>query len=169
MTPTLKAWAVSLGFAVVGLLSAMLLAPQNAFLAPHVAFYATLTLNSFFSIRLFSSIQPRSFSQGIADAGLVVTYVGLAFSIGYPLLFAFFALGVFIAAPPKYALMLGVIPHPRLLKRKILIDIAGTALCALVLAGTLLGYELESAWILASVFALANLYLLLVRPMYTLD
>lgn len=166
MRPSLKAWLFAVCFSLFGIASAVLAAPESEFVFPHVIFYAVLIVNSFFSIRLFSSIQPRSALQTFADLILLLAYVALAFSIGRPVAFSFFALSVFVAAPPKYALMLGMVPHDRLLRRKILLDLAGTALCAAVLGGTLLGYELASAWLLAIVFALANAHLLLIRPMY---
>lgn len=169
MKASYKAWLVTLGFSLIGIVSLIFFAPRSEFVIPHTLFYAVLTLNSFFSVRLFSAIQPKTISQTAADAILVLVYCGLALSIGDPIPFAFFALCVFVAAPPKYALMLGVIPHNSLLKRKILIDLVGTALCTAILGGALFGYELESAWTLAVVFTLANIYLLFIRPMYRLE
>ncbi len=168
MNPTPKAWFATGVFAITGLWGLLFYATVSDTLWAHVMFYTVLTINSFFSVRLFSRIQPAHVSQYVMDAALVAVYFALAFSIGRPLLFAFFALAVFIVATPKYALMLGKIPHNDLLRRKILIDLTGIAFCALVLAGTLIGYEIESAWTLAIGFTLANVYLLLIRPMYRL-
>jgi hypothetical protein len=76
---------------------------------------------------------------------------------------------VFVAAPIKYVLMLDHVPHHGFLKRKLLIDLSGTALCALALLGAvLLGYPLVSAWALAIVYTIANIYHLVINPMYRL-
>jgi hypothetical protein len=100
---------------------------------------------------------------------LVVVYFALGLSIGREWAFPFFALCVFVAAPIKYTLMLGHVPHPEFLKKKLLIDLSGTALCALALLGAvLLDYPLTSAWALAIIYSLANVYLLFIRPMYRL-
>ena len=168
MSPATKALFATAVFSLAGIVSVVLVAPHNEFLVPHILFYAVLTLNSYFSVRFYSAIQPKSISQTLVDTLLVVVYLGLALSIGQPLSFALFALFVFIVATPKYALMRGVIPHDALLRRKILIDLSGVAFCALVVVCTLLGYSWESAWVLGVGFALANVYHLLIYPMYRL-
>lgn len=168
MSPVAKAFLATFVFSSAGAVSFAFAAPVSPLLTPHAAFYVVLVLNSFFSVRLYSRIQPKDALQTFFDALLVVVYLALALSIGQVVLFPFLALLVFVVAAPKYAFMLGKIPHESLLRRKILIDLAGAALCLAVLAGTLSGYELEGAWTLAIVFAIANIYLLLVRPMYVL-
>lgn len=165
-SPIVKAWSASIFFSLAGLFSFAFVAPDSEFLLPHVIFYSILTINTFFSVRLFSPIQPKDISQAAIDALLLVLYVATALSIGQSLGFAFFALCIFIAAPLKYSLMLGGVPFKDLLKRKILIDFAGTILCTFVLGASLLGFELESAWALAVIFAVANIHLLFIRPMY---
>src|SRR3989344_5835049 len=169
MTSSTKALLVTTSFSILGIASLLFSAPSSELVVPHVLFYAVLTVNSYFSVRLFSSIQPSTISQSVADTILVLMYIALAFSIRHPLAFAFFALSVFVAAIPKYALMLEVVPQRMLLKRKIFIDCMGTALCTAVLGGTVLGFELESAWTLAAIFTFANVYLLFIRPMYRLE
>ena len=166
--PTTRAWLATVLFTGAGLLSLWLVAPWNEYLLPHVLFYAVLTLNSFFSIRLYASIQPKRIEQSALDTALVLVYLALAFSIGRPEFFALFALIVFITATPKYAYMLGHIPHGPLLRRKILIDISGIAFCAAVFAGTMAGMPLLFAWVLAIGFAVANIYHLIIHPMYRL-
>src|SRR3989344_154879 len=168
MTPNVKALLACIVFALAGVVSALFFAPLSSLTVPHIIFYAVLTLNSYFSVRLFAAIQPQDTWQFIADAILVAVYLALALSIGNPVWFAFFALSVFIAAPPKYALMLGKIPYTRLLKKKIRIDLTGTAFCALILGATILGYQFQSAWALALIFLVANVYLLMIKPMYRL-
>ena len=168
MKSSTKAWLVALAFSIVGVTSLLFNAPSSTYLISHILFYTVLTLNSFFSIRLFSAIQPHTTSQTVVDVLLFVIYILLAFSIGRATLFAFLALCVFVAATPKYALMLNVVREGSLLKRKILIDCSGIALCTIVLGGTFLGYESISAWFLAGIFTLANVYFLFIRPMYRL-
>src|SRR3989344_3748738 len=126
MTPNVKALLACIVFALAGVVSALFFAPLSSLTVPHIIFYAVLTLNSYFSVRLF------------------------------------------IAAPPKYALMLGKIPYTRLLKKKIRIGLMGTAFCALILGATILGYQFQSAWALALIFLVANMYLLMIKPMYRL-
>lgn len=167
--PTLKAAATTAVFSLVGMWTLLYRAPQTQELLPHVIFYIVLVVNTFLSVRFYSPIQPKNVSQAAIDAILFITYLALALSIGRPVAFAFAALCLFIEAPVKYALMLGIIPHDALLKRKIFIDGQGTVLCAAVLAATLGGYELAGAWALAVLFTLANIYLLLIRPMYRLN
>lgn len=168
MSPFSRAVLATTYFTLAGVLGVLFVAPHNMYVLPHALFYAVITLNTFFSVRLYASIQPAAAAQYALDALLTGIYTALALSIGRPEWFAAAALAIFIAATPKYAHMLGRIPHDALLRRKILIDLSGVAFCALVFAGTAFGYPYESAWVLAVVFALANVYHLLIHPMYRL-
>jgi hypothetical protein len=76
---------------------------------------------------------------------------------------------MFIVATIKYACLLNKIPQPKLLKRKIIIDLVGVSGCALILGGILAGYTELSLWTLAVSFLIANFFLLIVWPMYRLD
>lgn len=168
-SPNIKAWFVMITFALIGIVGWALLVTDWWSALPLGIFYATITMNTYFSVKLFASITPpENKLQHIMDLLLVVFYLLLVPSFPYPTAYMFFALCIFITAPIKYALLLTVIPYEHLLKRKILIDLLGTSLCAAVLGGALLGYPLESAWVLAVVFLLANIYLLAIRPMYRL-
>ncbi len=166
--PTTKTWVATAVFSLAGLVSLFVYAPISSYLVPHTIFYAVLVINTFFSIRFFSRIAPEDRSQVAIDTALVLLYLALAFSLGRAIPFAFFALCLFIAASTKYPLLLLVIPQTNVLKRKILIDLMGTAACAVVLGGTILGYAFGSAWAAAISFTLANVYFLLIRPMYRL-
>jgi hypothetical protein len=168
MSATHRAWLVVGAFSLLGVLG-FTSAPQSALIIPHIFFYVVLIINTFFSVRLFAAIQPDNFSQRAADLILAFIYAALALSIGDPVGFAFFALCLFVAATPKYAMMLGVVSHDTLLKKKVLIDLCGTVMCTVVLGGTLFGYPLASAWALGGVFAAANVLLLYVRPMYRIS
>lgn len=166
--PTIKAWVATLAFSLAGITSLFFAAPISSYLLPHGIFYAVLVINTFLSIRFFSALAPENHSQMAIDIVLVLLYLALAFSIGRPLTFAFFALCLFIAASSKYPLLLLVILQTDVLKRKILIDLMGTAACAAILAATILGYAFEAAWAAAIGFTFANVYLLRVKPMYRL-
>lgn len=167
MNSTIKAFVATALFSALGCWMG-LDAPRTPELAPELLFYIVLVINTFFSIRFYAAMQPGTISQTLIDAALGLCYVALAVSFGHPLLFAFSALCLFIAAPPKYALMLGRVPHAALLRRKILIDTSGTVACAALLGSTLFGHSLFGMWAFAIVFALANVYLLLIKPMYRL-
>ncbi|MDZ4227337.1 MAG: hypothetical protein U1D26_02550 [Patescibacteria group bacterium] len=166
--PSVRAFSATGVFAIAGILG-FLYAPSTHFVWPDALFYAIILINTFFSIRFFTRITPPSRAQNLIDAALVVSYLALAFSLGHEWAFIFFALVVFIMAPIKYVLMLGVVPMESLLKKKLLIDLAGTVMCAAALIGAvLLDYPLTSAWAMAIIFTLANIYLLAIRPMYRL-
>lgn len=166
--PTTKALVATGVFSLAGVISLFMYAPTPSYLLPHLIFYGVLVINTFFSIRFFSRIAPENTSQIAIDTILVSLYLALAFSMGRPTQFAFFALCLFIAASTKYPLLLLVISQTNVLKRKILIDLMGTATCAAVLGATVIGYSFEAAWAAAVAFTFANVYFLLIRPMYRL-
>lgn len=167
MLQTIKATAVVAIFALVALY-ALPNAPRTPELLPHILFFVTLLLNTFYSIRFYAAIQPNDIGQAVIDILLVAAYVALAVSLGEPLAFVVNAFLIFILAPIKYILMLGKIPHMALLLRKIKIDATGTALCALWLAAASAGFTLASAWMAAVLFIGANIYFLWIKPMYTM-
>ncbi len=168
MTPSFKASLATFVFALAGIGAILFYAPVGPFLLPHALIYAVLVVNTFFSIRFWSALQPVDNRQFFIDAVLIAAYLALALSIGKPLHFALAALMLFIAAPIKYMLMRGRIPHEALRRRKMLLDYLGTVSCIALTLGTLAGYALGSAWLFALGFTLANIYLLFIRPMYRL-
>jgi hypothetical protein len=155
-------------FSIAGIIALFAQKVGNAFLVPHVAFYAWLTINTYFSILFFAPITPPSITQSAIDVVLGLVYLALAFSIGYPVAFSFAALAIFTIAPLKYMHLVGKTPHDLTMRKKINIDLLGTMLCIFTVVLTVLGYELFAAWMLASVFVVANVYLLFVQPMYRL-
>lgn len=168
MRAKVRALGVSILFTAVGVWAILFHSVPWEYVIPHTIFYATLTLNTFFSVRFFTPITPESsFHTGI-DLALAGAYIALALSIGIPMAFAFFALLVFVLAPAKYAQLLGRTPHDKTMRKKILIDLLGTLLCTAVLGLTIAGLEYKAAWILAAMFLAANVYLLAMRPMYRL-
>jgi hypothetical protein len=169
MRPQTRAWLATGAFAIAGIAAFFYVAPNTRLVWPDAIFYGVIVLNTFFSIRLFARISPAQTYQAVVDTTLVLCYVALALSLGTMWAFPFFALCIFIAAPLKYILMLGETPYDKLMKKKLLIELLGTALCAFALLGaTILDYPLASAWALAIVFSLANVYLLIIHPMYRL-
>lgn len=171
--PRTKALIFTALFAVAGIIGwyfAEQHSPSTWILLPLLIFYTTLTINTYPSIKLFSSITPMdNIPQRLNDFILMLCYLFLAYSFSNPQSFFLAATFLFIFASFKYTLLLGVIPHSRLLKRKITIDIMGTILCATTLALSLWGYTYQAAWLLAIVFVLANIYWLLINPMYRLS
>ncbi|MDO8514399.1 MAG: hypothetical protein Q7S50_02530 [bacterium] len=163
-----KTVAATITFALAGLISLLFFAAVSVYLLPHSIFYAVLVLNTFFSIRFFSRLIAPSPRQTAVDAILVVLYIILAYSLGNAFAFPLVATCLFLVATAKYVIELDSNPHVSVLKRKISLDLLGAALCAATLGGVLAGNPLASAWILAAVFAAANVYLLFIRPMYRL-
>ncbi len=168
MNSTAKSWLATSAFALAGIVAALFYSIVSPFLLPHFIIYMVLVVNTFFSIRFWGALQPNDVRQLLVDAVLVLAYLTLAFSIGEPLHFALAALFLFVAASLKYILMRGRIPHESLVERKIFLDALGAVACATLLGGTLTIYALEAAWLFAIGFALANVYLLFIRPMYRL-
>lgn len=164
ISPTLKALSVTAFFSAVGIWGASHADP--GFLVPHAIFYVVITINTFYSVRFFSSFTPPHLIQTLVDCALLAAYVALALSIGNAPLFSFFALAIFVVAPMKYAHLLGKTPYDATLRKKILIDLWGNALTAVVFAATAFGYPIEAAWFLATIFFIANIYWLIISPMY---
>ena len=168
MNPAAKSAFATTAFSLAGIASVLFYSIVSPFLLPHFIIYAVLVVNTFFSIRFWGALQPQDLRQLIVDAILVLAYLVFAFSIGEPLYFALAALGLFIAATIKYMLMRNRTPHGALVEHKIFLDALGAVACVALLGGTLTVYALESAWLFAIGFTLANVYLLFIRPMYRL-
>jgi hypothetical protein len=160
-----KATFLSVTFLAVGALAWWWIVPRSATAVPHFLFYLTLVVNTYFSIKALSSICGIAPYQRAFDVALGVVYILLATSMGRPTIFEAVTACLFGLATTKY-LFLATFVHLGVVKRKIVIDALGLALCSTALVASLCGYSQQSAWLLASVFLLANAYLLMVRPMY---
>ncbi len=138
---------------------------------PLFIFYIILMINTYFSLKLFLAIIPTHiFEQKMMDVLLIISYILLAFSFKYALLFSYLLTLFFILATLKYALFVKHNEkHPRLLRRKIVVNILGTLLSLLTLGGILLGYETYSLWFLPIVFLFANIVIFFISPLYKLD
>ncbi len=166
--PTAKSVLATGVFSLAGIISALFYSVVSPFLLPHFIIYAVLVVNTYFSIRFWSPLQPNDMRQALIDAVLVLAYLALAFSMGEPTYFAFAAFALFVLAAFKYVLMRGRTSHEAIVERKTFIDALGALSCAVLIAGMLLGYALEATWLFAIGFAIANVYLLLIKPMYRL-
>ena len=161
-----KADSATLAFACAGLAGWLTAGPWVSDL-PLAVFYSVLLVNTRCSIAFFSGIIPRrARGQGSIDFVLMLLYFALAFSLHRPVAFATITCLLFVLATLKYIALLGVVPYRVTLVRKIRIDLCGAALGGAATAGMMLHRIGDSAWGLAFAFALANVYLLAVEPMY---
>ena len=167
--PDKKAFFVALAFGAFGLFGWFFIVSDTLTSAPLAFYYLLLIINTYYSVRLFASITPvEKMSQHAADVTLTVCMFFMAFNLDSVLWFFFWTTLLFLLASVKYALLLGTIPHPRLLRRKILVDLSGATASAIALLVALLGYPAESAWIYTCLYLLANVYLMIVNPLYNL-
>ncbi len=165
-----KALFLSIALFAFGIVGGSLTVRDLAASLPLIIFYIILVLNTHFSVRLFAAIIHKDDKlNNQVDALLVLMFFLMAFNLHKPIYFIFFCLLLFILATIKYTLQIGVINHPRLLKRKVLIDLLGCTMCTLTLGGALLGYVSLSSWLFTIIFAIANLLLFFVWPMYRAD
>lgn len=161
-----KADSATLAFACAGLWGWLARTPQPADL-PLAVFYAVLLVNTRCSIAFFSGIIPRrARGQRSIDLVLALLYVALAGSLHRPIPFAALTCLLFLVATLKYLALLDSVPYRATLIRKIRIDLCGAVMAAAAAAGMMLYRVTDTAWALAFAFALANLYLLVVEPMY---
>jgi hypothetical protein len=158
-------------FALAGIASSVLFVSNWQVSLPLAIFYLVITINTFPSVHLFSSIAPEEDDDKhlLSDAVLSVLYILLAISLGDPVSFALTTTLLFIAATIKYAYMLHIVPHAALLKRKIIIDLFGTLLGAASLGIMLTGHVQLASWAMAGIFVVANIYFLWINPMYRIN
>jgi len=165
--PNKKAFIVTLIFSVMGVIGWTKTVTEPLYSLPLIIFYATIVLNTYFSIKLFASLTPISERvQHVIDIALVCAYTVSAFSLDNTMWFALSNLFLFVIAAAKYSFLLNVIKYQQLLKRKILIDILGIFFCACVLTASLLGYSYYAAWGMSLGFLYANYFLFFVWPLY---
>jgi hypothetical protein len=132
-----------------------------------VVFYGILLLNTYYSVRCFAALAPPDNRlQRLIDLTLIGIYASLAASLGEPLRFVGTATVLFAVATLKYTVLIGRVSADALLARKLRVDALGTIACAWALGGMLGGHPSEAAWLLTGACAVANVYLLWVRPLY---
>jgi len=161
-----RAAAATALFTFAGLLGTLLSPHPWPARLPNLLFYAVLVANTFFSIRFFAALPPADRDERLIDGLLVVAYCGLAAAIGAWTVFALVSTLLFALAIAKYARLFGIVQRPDILRTKIAIDATGLALCGATAVAAVLASPFWAAWLQAGVFAVANVYLLLVRPMY---
>jgi len=169
MSPsTKKALFACLCFAAVGAFGWFRTADGSGSL-PLLAYYAVLLINTFFSIQVLSAVTPKNAVQILFDVVLAALYCALAFSFGSVPLFSAISASLFLVAIAKYVHLDRRINMPKLLHRKIKINALGALLSLTAFGMATVGLTGISAWTLCIVFSLANIYLLVINPMYRLD
>ncbi len=173
MTPRAKRKAIwgTAGFALLGML--FLFTVKNfPYSLPALILYAGLVINTYFSIRCFSSITKENDTmQGVVDIGLAVLFLGLVFTFNNIQNFLMIGLFLFELAVVKYILLLRTAgaEYHTLIWKKILIDMLGVISGSLGLTLTLFGYYIASIWILVLLLTSANIYLIILKPFYKID
>ena len=167
MSPTIRAVIACVFFAAVGMWALHINQPSDIELLL-AGYYAVLILNTFFSIRTISAFTPNNAIQMLFDTVLVLTYCALAFSLGSVAQFSAVSLFLFIFADGKYAHLRRLVAHKQFLWHKMQMNALGAALSLGALITAALGYPLSAAWFLFVAYALANVYLLGINPMYRL-
>lgn len=167
--PTLKAALACLFFTGAGAAGWLMTGAGSNEAFALLVYYIVLVINTFFSIRTFSDITPRNTVQTLFDGVLLVLYCALALSFGSVAVFAGVSAVLFAIAIAKYAHAGNAVAHRALLYRKMTLNALAGLLSLLTLSIALFGYPRIGAWVLGVVFALANIYVLAIKPMYRLD
>jgi hypothetical protein len=164
-----KAWAVTIFMGFCGAASLWFNVQDWKNATPLIIFYAVIAINTFFSVRCFSSIiPPDNKLQWAIDICLLLSYILMALNMDNPLMFAFWAAILFSIAVLKYAALLSLTNYFTLLKYKVIIDSLGTLSCVLALGGIIFGYTLLAIWIWTIAFILANGFIFFIKPLYEL-
>lgn len=173
MTPRAKRKAIfgTATFAIFGILFALTV-KNLAYSLPALILYAGLVINTYFSIRCFSSITPENDNMAkIVDIGLAVLYFVLASAFNNIQNFLMVAVFLFELAVIKYIMLLRISApeHRNLVQKKILLDMLGVISSSLALTLTLLGYSFFPIWFLALLLLSADIYLIILVPFYKID
>lgn len=167
LSPRMKAGIITAAFGSVAAIFAIFgYSPQSL---PLIVFYAILLINTYFSVRCFSSLgHIHDFLHHSVDTALAVLYVALASQFGNPLWFTATATVLFAMATTKYIILLPQKNHTKLLMRKIATDNSGILLCLLAFIGILTGRVNAAVNGLVIVFLAANIYVFFIHPLYRL-
>jgi len=136
---------------------------------PLIAYYCVLVLNTFFSINAISAITPNNVWQNFFDGALVCIYALLAFSFFSVPLFTAVSSLLFVFSFGKYVHLDRIVNYRLFLRRKMRINALGFILSLTAFGIALSGYATAAAWLLFITFAIANIYLLAIKPMYRLE
>jgi hypothetical protein len=157
----------TIGFTAAAVAGALLTVRDWQAAWPLLGFHAVLMINTYYSVRCFTSIAPRpNGAQIAADGVMVVLYVVLAFQFGDATRYLCASIALFLAATIKYGLMMWDAPgHTRLLTGKIVLNLLAAATCGVALGGVAVGLSQSLPWWFV-VFCLANIYILLLSKLY---
>ncbi len=134
---------------------------------PTLIVYAMILLNTYPSVALFSSVTPpRDAADHVLEAAIVLLYLGMALSVGEPLLFAACFTVMFAFATLKYTALLRYGRQRVLLHRKIKVDALGVCTGCLTCLGMLMWNVDASLWLMAGVFTLAQIDIFFSHPLY---
>ncbi len=166
-----RAIAATLGFGSFGVIAAATMVHNWALAWPLVLFYAILVANTYFSVRVFSTITPAgNTSQRYIDFLITLTYLSLATQFDHPLWFSIIATLLFLECIVKYKILIDIAPRYKdFLNRKIVLDWLGALLCSLATLGIVMNYIYGTTVLFALIKAVANIYLLAIKPFYILD
>lgn len=166
-TPKDRAVIATLGFALFGVIGAIIAWNNLAIAWPTILFYAMLVWNDYYSIEHFSKIiPPGKTSQVVIDIVLVILHFLSVLFFSNPFLFTITMIVLFILAILKYAGDLPSVKNSRALFRKVKIDTLGALISALALAGMFMGYPWQSTIIWTAIFVGASVYVILINPLY---
>jgi hypothetical protein len=153
---------VTIGFALTGAVIAGYTGIGEMHLAlPLVLFYVLLLLNTYFSVRCFSSVpESESSLQVVINVLLSLIYAGLAALFQNPPAFVWLTILLFFVAALKYALIDSK-EFSNILRRKTVIDLVGGIWCTTAFGA--LSYSPASyvLWIWFVGFIIGNIYVLL--------
>lgn len=132
-----------------------------------IALYLLLLVHTYFSMDcFFRLIDPRDRKQQAVDALLVLCYLALALSFFDIRQFLFAWAVLFCVSAMKYALLIGTLHQPRLLRRKIIANVSALLLAVVAALGSVLINPLVPMLVL---FASASGYYFFVNPLYAAD
>lgn len=165
-----RAIAATIGFGAFGALTASTMVHNWSVAWPLVLFYAVLVADTYFSVRVFSNITPEGNSeQRTIDFIIVLTYLSLATQFEHPLGFALIATLLFLECIIKYKILANIAPkHRAFLRRKIILDWLGALFCTIAVLGIAMNYSHITTVLFAFINAVANVYLLAIKPFYVL-
>ncbi len=166
-----RAMAATIGFGSFGVLAATTLVHNWTIAWPLVLFYAIIVVNTYFSVRAFSSITPAdTTNQKAIDFIIACIYLSLATQFENPVGFTAIAALLFVACIVKYKLLALVTPtHRKFIQRKIILDWLGALLCTLAILGVATHYSYIATILFTTINALANVYLLAIKPFYSIS
>lgn len=165
-----KAVLVTSIFSLWSMVAAIIYITDGFIVWPLVFFQILLIINTFFSVRAFSSIIPHNdLTQGIVDILLALCYFTMPLFFNNPTFFVLIALLLFVLASLKYIFAILLVGFSKLFYEKIRIDVLGILLCFFILVGILSGYAYVASLLFVIIFLLANIYLFFVKPLYRLE